>query len=31
MDKSGIFHAKPNIYVLIHIRIKGDVGTEKLV
>ena len=31
MDKSGIFHAKPNICGLTHIRIKGDVGTEKLV
>ena len=30
MDKLGIFHAK-HICGLIHIRIKGEVGTVKLV
>ena len=29
LDKLGIFHAK-HLYVLIHIRIKGEVGTWKL-
>ena len=32
MDKLGIIHSKPNILCgLIHIRIKGEVGTVKLV
>ena len=29
MDQLGVFHA--NIYVLIQIRIMGEVGTVKLV
>ena len=31
MDKLGIFDANQHICVLIHIRIKGEVGTVKLV
>ena len=29
MDKLGIFHLNQNISVLIHVRIKGEVGTVK--
>ena len=31
MDKLGIFHASKHICVLIHIRIKGEVGSLNLV
>ena len=31
MDKLGIFHANQTLCVLIHIRIKGEVGTVELV
>ena len=29
MDKLGIFYANQTLCVLIHIRLKGDVGTMK--
>ena len=32
MDKLGVFHAnQTSICILIHIRIKGEVGTVELV
>ena len=31
MDKLGGFHANQNLFVLIHIRTKGEVGAVKLV
>ena len=31
MDKLGIFHENQTSIVLIHVRIKGEVGTMKLV